>query len=121
MALGVIELATIARSQDYATMKHHEVSKVVTDQSHITTQVQKDANQHTKQVRGGEQGTSIEMQVDEVGPSLRYATAQVTKSTPKSSPHAPHTTANQNYGQGYQQQNTGAQNSAQSFNAPAPF
>lgn len=55
MALGVIELATIARSQDYATIKHHEVSKVVTDQGHITAQVQKDANQNTKQVRSGEQ------------------------------------------------------------------
>lgn len=28
----------------------------------------------------GSQGTSIEMQVDEVGPSLRYATATITKS-----------------------------------------
>ena len=28
----------------------------------------------------GSQGTSIEMQVDEVGPSLRYATAKVTRS-----------------------------------------
>lgn len=27
----------------------------------------------------GTQGTSVEMQVDEVGPSLRYATAQVTR------------------------------------------
>lgn len=29
----------------------------------------------------GSQGTSIEMQVDEVGPSLRFATAQVTKAS----------------------------------------
>ena len=55
MAIGVIELATIARSQDYATIKHHESAKVVTDQSHITAQVQKDANLSTKQVRSGEQ------------------------------------------------------------------
>ena len=55
MALGVIEIATITRSQDYATMKHHESSKVVTDQSQITAQVQKDATQNTRQVRGGEQ------------------------------------------------------------------
>ncbi|MFY9263069.1 MAG: single-stranded DNA-binding protein [Actinomycetaceae bacterium] len=33
------------------------------------------------QRQDGSQGTSIEMQVDEVGPSLRYATAQVTKTT----------------------------------------
>lgn len=31
------------------------------------------------QRQDGSQGTSVEMQVDEVGPSLRYATAQVTK------------------------------------------
>ena len=31
------------------------------------------------QRKDGSQGTSIEMQVDEVGPSLRYATAQVTR------------------------------------------
>ncbi len=33
------------------------------------------------QRQDGSQGTSIEMQVDEVGPSLRYATAQVTKTS----------------------------------------
>ena len=66
----------------------------------------------------GSQGTSVEMQVDEVGPSLMFATAQVTKSAPNSSPHAPHTASNQNYGQGHQQQNSGAQNDAQGFNAP---
>ncbi|QOR47722.1 single-stranded DNA-binding protein [Trueperella pecoris] len=31
------------------------------------------------QRQDGSQGTSVEMQVDEVGPSLRYATAQVTR------------------------------------------
>lgn len=55
MALGVMEIATITRSQDYATMKHQETAKVVTDQSHITARVQKDANQNTRQVRSGEQ------------------------------------------------------------------
>lgn len=54
MALGVIEIATITRSQDYATIKHNETAKVVTDQSHITAQVQKDASQNTRQVRSGE-------------------------------------------------------------------
>jgi single-strand DNA-binding protein len=33
------------------------------------------------QRQDGSQGTSIEMQVDEVGPSLRYATAQVTRTS----------------------------------------
>lgn len=55
MALGVLEIATITRSQDYATMKHQETAKVMTDQSHITSQVQKDANHNTKQVRSGTQ------------------------------------------------------------------
>ena len=64
----------------------------------------------------GSQGTSIEMQVDEVGPSLRYATAQVTKSAPKSSPRATHAGSNQNYGQGYQQAGFGAQAGAQAPN-----
>lgn len=57
MALGVIEIATITRSQDYAAMKHHETAKVVTDQGHITAQVQKDASQNTRQVRQGENPT----------------------------------------------------------------
>ncbi|MBQ7359672.1 MAG: hypothetical protein IJW63_06240 [Lachnospiraceae bacterium] len=57
MAIGVIEIATIARSQDYAAMKHHETAKVVTDQGSITTQVQKDATQNTRQVREGENPT----------------------------------------------------------------
>lgn len=33
--------------------------------------------------QNGERRTSIEMQVDEIGPSLRYATAQVTKNPPR--------------------------------------
>ncbi|MDO5025202.1 MAG: single-stranded DNA-binding protein [Trueperella sp.] len=35
----------------------------------------------TYQRQDGSQGTSVEMQVDEVGPSLRYATAQVAKTS----------------------------------------
>ena len=37
------------------------------------------------QRQDGSQGTSVEMRVDEVGPTLRYATAQVTKTTGHSS------------------------------------
>lgn len=47
------------------------------------------------QRQDGSQGTSVEMQVDEVGPSLRYATAQVTK------------TSGRGGGGGYGQQNQG--------------
>ena len=35
--------------------------------------------QHSYQTKDGEQRTSYEIEVDEVGPSLRYATAHVTK------------------------------------------
>lgn len=47
------------------------------------------------QRQDGSQGTSVEMQVDEVGPALRYATAQVTKTSGRGS------------GGGYGQQNQG--------------
>ena len=37
--------------------------------------------QRSYTTREGEQRTVVEMQVDEIGPSLRYATAQVTRTT----------------------------------------
>ena len=37
--------------------------------------------QRSYQTKEGEQRTVIELDVDEVGPSLRYASAQVTKTT----------------------------------------
>jgi single-strand DNA-binding protein len=55
----------------------------------------------------GGTGASLEMQVDEIGPSLRYATAVVTRSAPKQQ-GAPQQGAPQGYGQqtppGYGQQ-----------------
>ena len=51
----------------------------------------------------GSQGTSIEMQVDEVGPSLRYARAKVERT---SAPHSRAANASQGMGQA-------------SYNAPA--
>jgi single-strand DNA-binding protein len=38
--------------------------------------------QRSYQDREGQQRTSIELEVDEIGPSLRFATAQVTRSDP---------------------------------------
>ncbi len=38
--------------------------------------------QRSYETKEGEKRTSIELEVDEVGPSLRYATAQVTRSAP---------------------------------------
>jgi single-strand DNA-binding protein len=35
--------------------------------------------QRSYETREGEKRTSIELEVDEIGPSLRYATAQVTR------------------------------------------
>lgn len=38
--------------------------------------------QRSYETKEGERRTTIELEVDEIGPSLRYATAQVTKSAP---------------------------------------
>lgn len=50
MAIGAIELATIARSQDYAAIKHNENNKVITDQSNIVNHMNKEVENKTKQV-----------------------------------------------------------------------
>ncbi len=42
--------------------------------------------QRDYQTKEGEKRTSIELQVDEIGPSLKYATAQVTRVTKTGSP-----------------------------------
>ncbi len=42
--------------------------------------------QHSYQAQDGTNRTVVELQVDEIGPSLRYATAQVTKTTRQSGP-----------------------------------
>ncbi len=54
MAMGAIELATIARSQDYSNIRHNETTKVMTEQSNLITREQKDNRQKAKQVREGE-------------------------------------------------------------------
>lgn len=54
MALGAIELATIARSQDYSNIKHNENNKVITDQSNVVEQVQKEVESKTRQVQDSE-------------------------------------------------------------------
>ncbi len=51
MAIGVMEIATIARSQDYATMKHNENTKLVTDQSNILGHVEKVVEERAQQVK----------------------------------------------------------------------
>ena len=49
--------------------------------------------------KSGEKRTSIEFEIDEIGPSLRYATAQVTRAgSPNSRPSAPQQPAQGQYG-----------------------
>ena len=62
------------------------------------------------QRQDGSQGTSVEMQVDEVGPSLRYATAQVTKTSGRGAGGGGFNQGQQNQGQG--------QRGQASYNAP---
>lgn len=50
MALGAIELATIARSQDYTTIKQNEDNRGVTQQNHLVHNMQHEAEQKPKQV-----------------------------------------------------------------------
>lgn len=50
MALGAIELATIARSQDFTTIKHGEDYKGVAQQTSLAQNMQREAEHKTRQV-----------------------------------------------------------------------
>ena len=54
MAYGAIELTTISRSQDYATIKHNEDNKVGVDQNNFSNQVQKAVEQNVREVHSGD-------------------------------------------------------------------
>lgn len=54
MAIGTIELATIARSQDYSTIKHNDDTKSMVNQNTISVQNYKEIEHHIKQVRDGD-------------------------------------------------------------------
>lgn len=54
MALGVIELATIARSQDYTAVKHTEDNKGVAQQNNVAQNMQQQVEQKARQVRQGD-------------------------------------------------------------------
>lgn len=54
MAFGSIELGTIARAQDYTTMKHNEDNKVFVEQSNLGIQQHKNAEQKIHQVNTGD-------------------------------------------------------------------
>lgn len=51
MALGAIELGTIARSQDYTTIKQNEDNKGITQQSSLVQNMQREVEQKNRQVR----------------------------------------------------------------------
>ena len=54
MAFSSIELTTIARTQDYTTIKQNEDNKAFVDQTHIGQQNQKDTNQRAREVRSSD-------------------------------------------------------------------
>lgn len=54
MAIGAIEMTTIARAQDYTTIKHNEDNKTFVDQSHFGQQLTKNVEQMTRQVNSGD-------------------------------------------------------------------
>ncbi|MCF2705828.1 single-stranded DNA-binding protein [Arcanobacterium haemolyticum] len=72
----------------------------------------------------GQQRTSLEMQVDEIGPSLRYAQAQVVRSTPNRAQAAPQH-ANTHQPTNYPPRTTYAPQEpiqdAFDYSSPAPF
>lgn len=50
MALGAIELGTIARSQDYTTLKQNEDNKGISQQSNLVQEMHREADNRTRQV-----------------------------------------------------------------------
>jgi len=55
MAIGVLELSTITRAQDYTTIKHNQDTKGMVDQVNFSQQSDKNVEQMTKQVQSGEE------------------------------------------------------------------
>lgn len=54
MAFGSIEITTITRAQDYTTIKQNEDNKGLTDQTNIGQQMQKETEQHIREVRSSD-------------------------------------------------------------------
>lgn len=48
--MGVMEIATITRSQDYTTLKQNEDNRGITQQSHLVENMHKETDTRTKQV-----------------------------------------------------------------------
>lgn len=54
MAVGPIEMSTIARAQDYTTIKHNEDNKTFVDQTNIGQQLNRNVEQMTRQVHSSD-------------------------------------------------------------------
>ncbi len=54
MAWGTIELTTISRSHDVTAIKHNEDNKGLVEQANLGQQLQKDAQQKTREVRSSD-------------------------------------------------------------------
>ena len=55
MAIAPVGLTNITRAQDFSAMKQNEDNKGMTDQANFSTQVQKNTEQQTRQVQGGDE------------------------------------------------------------------
>lgn len=73
------------RSTVWKQFAEHVAATLTKGTRVIATGRLKQRNYETKE---GEKRTSFELEIDEIGPSLRYATAQLTRSSSSSSPDA---------------------------------
>lgn len=64
MAIGAIEMATIARSQDYTTIKANEDNKTVVDQNHFGQNFSKEIAQKSHQVTQGQKAEQQQKKFD---------------------------------------------------------
>lgn len=70
---------TEGRADDIA----EEDGETLAELGHMRVVAQGRLSQHSYQAHDGSNRTVMELTVDEIGPSLRYATAQVTKQRPQ--------------------------------------
>ena len=75
MAIGAIERATIARSQDYTTIKANEDSKPIIDQRHFGQTFSKEVENKSRQVTQGQKPEQQQKKFDakETGTGQSYS------------------------------------------------
>lgn len=64
MAIGTIEMATIARSQDYTTLKANEDNKSMVDQNHFGQTFSKEIETKSRQVTQGQKAEQQQKKFD---------------------------------------------------------